>query len=140
MKTQKLAWKAAKGERLWSVGELAAEHDITTRAIRFYQEEGFLEPLRRGRTRFFRQKDRIRLKLVLRGKRLGFSLAEIKEIVLMYDTTPGEKGQLEHFQNKIEQRRLVLLGKLQDIETTLSELALVEDRCKSRIKEISGND
>jgi len=134
--TQKQAWKAAANERLWAVGELATEHGITTRAIRFYEEQGFLEPLRRGRTRFFRHKDRIRLKLVLRGKRLGFSLAEIREIVFMYDTTPGEKGQLEHFQTKIDERRAALLEKQKDIETTLSELSEVEKRCQARMAEL----
>lgn len=133
---QKQAWQEAANERLWAVGELAAENDITTRTIRFYEEQGFLQPLRRGRTRFFRQKDRVRLKLVLRGKRLGFSLAEISEIVLMYDATPGEKGQLELFQRKIEERRAILLEKQKDIITTLAELDAVEDRCQIRMLEI----
>ncbi len=133
---QKQAWKEAGNERLWGVGELAAENDITTRTIRFYEEQGFLQPLRRGRTRFFRQKDRIRLKLVLRGKRLGFSLAEIAEIVLMYDEKPGEKGQLELFQRKIAERRAALQEKQQDILTTLAELDDFEERCRVRMSEI----
>jgi len=135
---QKQAWKEAGGERLWAVGELAAENDITTRTIRFYEEQGFLQPLRRGRTRFFRQKERVRLKLVLRGKRLGFSLAEIAEIVLMYDETPGEKGQLELFNRKIAERRAALQEKQQDILTTLAELDEVEKRCQARMQELDG--
>ncbi len=133
---QKKAWQEVANERLWAVGELAAENDITTRTIRFYEEQGFLEPLRRGRTRFFRQKDRIRLKLVLLGKRLGFSLAEIAEIISMYDATPGEKGQLELFQRKINERRAALLEKQRDIATTLAELDDVEDRCRKRMREL----
>ena len=133
---QKQAWKDVGDERLWGVGELAAENDITTRTIRFYEEQGFLQPLRRGRTRFFRQKDRVRLKLVLRGKRLGFSLSEISEIISMYDATPGEKGQLELFQRKIEQRRTVLVEKQRDIKTTLAELEAVEKRCQARLQEL----
>ncbi len=133
---QKKAWQGVGNERLWAVGELAAENDITTRTIRFYEEQGFLEPLRRGRTRFFRQKDRIRLKLVLRGKRLGFSLAEIAEIISMYDATPGEKGQLELFQRKINERRTALLEKQRDIATTLAELDDVEERCRIRMREL----
>lgn len=135
---QKQAWKDVADERIWSVGELAAENDITTRTIRFYEEQGFLEPLRRGRTRFFRQKDRVRLKLILRGKRLGFSLAEISEIVSMYDATPGEKGQLELFQRKITERRTALLEKQRDIITTLAELDDVEERCQARLLELDG--
>ncbi|HFC05001.1 MAG TPA: MerR family DNA-binding transcriptional regulator [Rhizobiales bacterium] len=138
--SQKQAWKDAGNERLWAVGELAAENDISTRTIRFYEEQGFLNPLRRGRTRFFRQKDRIRLKLVLRGKRLGFTLAEIREIVFMYDNTPGEIGQLEHFQTKIRERRAVLLEKQKDLETTLAELADVEQRCHKRMAELQNDD
>ncbi len=134
--TQKSAWRAVKDERLWAVGELAAENDITTRTIRFYEEQGFLKPLRRGRTRFFRQKERVQLKLVLRGKRLGFSLAEIAEIISMYDATPGEKGQLEHFRTKISERRTALLEKQKDIETTLTELDKVEQRCDARMQEL----
>ena len=132
----KQAWKTVANERLWQVGELAAELDITPRAIRFYEEQGFLTPLRRGRTRFFQHKDRVRLKLVLRGKRLGFSLSEIGEIIFMYDQTPGELGQLEHFQNKINERRAVLQEKQQDIAIILSELEKVERRCKSRKTEL----
>jgi len=137
---QKQAWKAAANERLWQVGELAAELDITPRTIRFYEEHGFLTPLRRGRTRFFRQKDRVKLKLVLRGKRLGFSLTEIGEIVFMYDQTPGEKGQLEHFQNKINERRTVLQEKQRDIAIILTELEEVEHRCQLRMAELEVKD
>lgn len=137
---QKRAWQDSKGERLWSVGELAAEHDITTRAVRFYEEQGFLEPLRRGRTRFFRQKDKTRLKLVLRGKRLGLSLAEIAEIVGMYDASPGEKGQLELLRQKISERRTVLAEKQRDIELTLKELEDVDRRCRDRLQQLDASD
>jgi len=96
--------------------------------------------LRRGRTRFFRQKDRVRLKLVLRGKRRGFSLAEIGEIILMYDARPGEKGQLDHFLGKIAERREVLRSKQRDLQLTLEELDEVEQRCRQRLADISLED
>ena len=133
---QKKDWTGVTGERLFSVGDMAREFGITTRAIRFYEEYGFLKPLRRGRTRFFRQRDRVRLQLVLRGKRLGFSLAEIAEIIFMYDATPGEMGQLEHFIGKINERRQVLLSKQRDLVLTLEELEEVEQRCHKRLQQL----
>jgi DNA-binding transcriptional MerR regulator len=133
VRADKKIWQEAAGERLWSVGELAGEHSISTRAIRFYEEQGFLQPLRRGRTRFFRQKDRIRLKLVLRGKRLGFSLGEISEIVFMYDAAPGEAGQLQLLLDKIEEKRAQLEQKQRDIEVTLEEMRQVERRCNEHL-------
>ena len=77
---------------VFSIGLLAREFDVTTRTIRFYEDQGLLSPRRRGQTRLFDQRDRTRLKLILRGKRLGFSLSEINEIVDMYDAPPGETG------------------------------------------------
>jgi len=139
-KKQKQAWSDAANERLWAVGELAAEYGITTRAIRFYEEQGFLQPLRRGRTRFFRHKDRVRLKLVLRGKRLGFTLAEIGEIIWMYDAKPGEAGQLNHFLGKIAERREVLLSKQRDLQLALEELGEVEQRCQQRLMALNGEN
>ena len=139
MSEHKRQWRDVKGEKLYGVGELAREFGITTRAIRFYEEQGFVKPLRRGRTRFFRQRDRVRLRLVLRGKRLGFSLAEIAEIIFMYDAEPGESGQLYHFLGKIAERRKVLASKQRDIELALRELDDVEQRCRQRLAQLGEN-
>ena len=76
----------------WSITELAEEHDVTLRTLRHYEDVGLLSPERRGTRRVFHQRDRIRLRLILRGKRLGFTLPEIATIVDMYDDQPGEAG------------------------------------------------
>ena len=118
---------------VYSISDLASEFDITTRTIRFYEDQGLIEPLRQGTRRLFRPRDRTRLKLILRGKRLGFSLAEIAEIVDMYDAAPGEAGQLRLLISKISDRRAHLRQQLQDIEATLSDLDAVEARCVERM-------
>ncbi len=117
----------------YSISDLAAEFDVTTRTIRFYEDQGLIAPLRQGTRRLFRPRDRTRLKLILRGKRLGFSLAEILEIVDMYDAAPGESGQLRLLMSKISDRRAYLRQQLQDIEATLSDLNAVEARCVKRM-------
>ena len=121
---------------IFSITDLACENNVTTRTIRFYEAEGLLHPERRGRTRLFCQRDRTRLKLILRGKRLGFSLAEIAEIVNLYDEAPGEAGQLRHFLDKISERRAELKQKQRDISVTLSDLALVEKTCLERLLDL----
>ena len=118
---------------VYSISDLAAEFDVTTRTIRFYEDQGLIAPLRRGTRRLFRSRDRTRLKLILRGKRLGFSLAEILEIVVMYDVEPGESSQLRLLISKISDRRAYLRQQLQDIEATLSDLDAVEARCVKRM-------
>ncbi|NKB59224.1 MAG: MerR family transcriptional regulator [Alphaproteobacteria bacterium] len=117
----------------FSIGDLAREFDVTTRTIRFYEDEGLISPSRRGQTRLFDQRDRTRLKLILRGKRLGFSLAEIREIVDMYDAPPGEAGQLELLIGKIDARRTRLLQQREDIAVALRELDNVAARCHERL-------
>jgi len=119
-----------------TISDLARELDVTTRTIRFYEDEGMLAPIRCGQTRHYPLRERIRLKLILRGKRLGFSLAEIREIVNLYDAEPGEAGQLGHFLNKIAERRSELEQKRADIALTLRELDEVEARCRTRLEEI----
>ncbi len=126
------------GEAHHSISELAREFDVTTRTIRFYEDEGLLAPERRGQTRLYSPRERVRLKLILRGKRLGFSLAEIKEIFDLYDGAPGEAGQLRHFLGKIAERRRQLEQQREDIEVTLAELANIEARCQGRLGELGG--
>jgi DNA-binding transcriptional MerR regulator len=120
----------------YSIRDLASEFDVTTRTIRFYEDEGLISPARRGQTRLFTPRDRIRLKLILRGKRLGFSLNEIREIIDLYDAAPGEYGQLRFFLSKIAERRALLEQQRADIADTLDELAEVERRCLAQLKTI----
>lgn len=124
----------------WSISDLAREFDITPRAIRFYEDQGLLSPVRRGQTRIYHSRDRTRLKLILRGKRLGFSLGEVAEIIDLYDTAPsegtGETAQLEHFLGKIAERQAQLAQQREDIEVTLAELKAVELNCRTRLKDL----
>ena len=113
----------------WSITELAAEFGITLRTIRFYEDHGLIAPERQGTRRIYHARDRVRLALVLRGRRLGFSLAEITTIVDMYDAAPGEVGQLRYLLEQIAARRVELEQRRRDIEQTLAELDDVERRC-----------
>lgn len=117
-------------ERSWSISELAAEFDTTLRTIRFYEDRGLLVPQRRGTTRVFRHRERVRLKLILRGKRLGFTLDEIAEILNMYDDLPGEAGQLRFLLDDIRERRAALVARRHDVDEALTELAELEQQCR----------
>ena len=117
----------------YTITELTREFDISTRTIRFYEDEGLLSPIRRGRTRLFRHSDRQLLKNVLRGKRLGFSIAEIREIIGMYRSPPGESGQLRAIVRRINERRAELEQKRRDIQELLAELDQAEEACLTRI-------
>lgn len=128
----------AEKTRTYTITELTREFGVSTRTLRFYEDEGMLSPIRDGRHRYYRPSDRVRLKLILRGKRLGFSLAEIREMIGMYDAEPGERGQLAHLIARIGERRAELHQKQRDIATTLDELAEVEEKCRARLAEIGG--
>ena len=106
----------------FSIGDLSREFGVTTRTIRFYEDQGLLSPTREGQNRVYRPRDRVRLKLILRGKRLGFSLKEIKALIELYDAPEGEAGQLRSFIDKIRARRTELMGRKEDIEHVLDEL------------------
>ncbi|MDP7523873.1 MAG: MerR family DNA-binding transcriptional regulator [Arenicellales bacterium] len=121
----------------YSISDLAREFGVTTRAIRFYEDEGLLRPGRSGRQRVYRTRDRVRLKLILRGKRLGFSLNEVGEIINMYDSNPGEAGQLRYFLEQIRQRRETLKQQHHDIDVTLQELDTIEAQCQDRLTTLS---
>ena len=110
----------------FSISDLAREFGVTTRAIRFYEDEGLLSPGRSGRQRVYTSRDHVRLKLIVRGKRLGFSLSEVREIIEMYDLDPGESGQLRYFLEQIKKRREALQQQRHDIELTLDELDSIE--------------
>jgi len=113
----------------WTITQLAEEYGVTLRTLRHYEDVGLLSPERRGTSRVFHHRDRIRLELILRGKRLGFTLPEIATIVNMYDEQPGEAGQLHYLIDQIDVRRADLEQRRRDIEATLEELAEVEARC-----------
>jgi DNA-binding transcriptional MerR regulator len=118
-----------------TITELAKEFDITTRTIRHYEDEGLLSPRREGQNRLFSQRDRVRLKLALRGKRLGFTLAEIRELFDLYDLARDEKRQLEQFLTKLEKRRASLAQQREDIEVMLNEITFFESQCRKLLAE-----
>jgi DNA-binding transcriptional MerR regulator len=120
----------------YSISDLAREFAVTTRTIRFYEDEGLISPDREGRRRIFSPRDRTRLKLILRGKRIGFSLAEIREIIDMYDADPGEAGQLRLLVARIDAQRCELEARRADIDRTLADLAQVEHSARRRLGEI----
>jgi DNA-binding transcriptional MerR regulator len=122
--------------RTWSIGELAAEFDTTLRTIRFYEDCGLLAPERAGTTRIFHDRDRVRLQLILRGKRLGFTLTEIAHVLDLYDDQPGERGQLEYLITDIEQRRRTLQAKRRDLDEALAELDVLEQRCRDDLERL----
>jgi DNA-binding transcriptional MerR regulator len=114
----------------FSITELAREFGVTTRTIRHYEEQGLLNPAREGTSRIFGARDRVRLKLALRGKRLGFSLGEIRELFELYDLAKDEKKQLETFLAKLERRRALLQQQREDIEVMLNEINFFAGQCR----------
>lgn len=121
-------------ESTYTITDLAREFGLTTRAIRFYEDQGLLSPARAGRNRVYGNRDRVRLKLTLRGKRLGFSLSEIKELLDMYDAARDEKAQLERFLEVLKVRRAILEQQREDIEGALSEIRDFEKQCQDRLE------
>ncbi|RUO80641.1 MerR family transcriptional regulator [Idiomarina tyrosinivorans] len=120
----------------YSIGELAREFDITTRSIRFYEDEGLLAPKRQGQTRVYTNKDRVRLKLILRGKRLGFSLAETRRLFDLYDTEDSSASQLHTVLDLIAEKKLSLKQQMEDINVLLTELGGLEIRCREELQHV----
>ena len=121
----------------WTISQLSEEYVVTLRTLRHYEDLGLLAPERRGTTRIYHQRDRIRLELILRGKRLGFSLDEIRVIVNMYDEQPGEVGQLEYLIEQCDVRRAHLERQRADIEETIQDLEVVKARCREDLAKLS---
>ena len=118
----------------YTIRDLTKEFDVSARALRFYEFKGLLSPPRKGSSRRYDERDRIRLMLTLRGKRIGLSLKEIKEIIDMYDPLDHDGSrQLLHLCTRIHARRGALLQKLKDIEATLGAMDDVEARCLSTL-------
>lgn len=115
----------------YSISELAQEFDVTTRTIRFYEDEGLLAPQRRGQTRVYSPRDRVLLKLILRGKRLGFSLAECRELFDLYDPEQGNQAQYQLMLNKLAERRRALEQQMHDIHLMQIELDTAEARIRA---------
>ena len=121
----------------FTITELAREFDVTPRAIRFYEDQGLLAPTRAGaggRQRVYTQRDRTRLKLTLRGKRLGLSLSEVRDLVDMYESPSDTVPQLERFLQVLAGHRATLERQLEDLQVTLGEIAAHEARCRALLE------
>lgn len=122
----------------YTITELAREFDITPRTIRFYEDQGLISPKREGsggRVRVYGARERTRLKLTLRGKRLGLTLSEIKDLVDMYDSPKDSTAQLQRFQAVLARHREMLEQQREDLELTLSEIAMHEAQCRRLLDE-----
>lgn len=118
-------------QKTYTITQLAQEFDVTPRAIRFYEDVGLLQPSRAGRNRVYTQRDRTRLKLTLRGKRLGLSLQDIRQLVTMYDSPDDTAPQLQAFLAVLAEHRRQLEQQREDIEVTLAEITQHEERCRA---------
>ncbi|MBV8468027.1 MAG: MerR family DNA-binding transcriptional regulator [Burkholderiales bacterium] len=121
-------------ERTYTITELAREFDLTPRAIRHYEHEGLLEPGRLGRNRIFTRADRTRLKLILRGKRLGFSLQETRELFELYDAVRDERPQLVKLLEFMRPKREALEQQRADIDAILREMDQLETECEAILR------
>jgi DNA-binding transcriptional MerR regulator len=121
-----------------TIAQVAEEYGVTHRTVRFYEDRGLITPERRGTRRVYHPRDRVRLGLILRGKRLGFSLEEITRIIDMYDEQPGEVGQLHYLLAQIEDRRADLEQRRLDVLAALDELDELEHRCREDLERLSG--
>jgi DNA-binding transcriptional MerR regulator len=118
----------------FSISELATEFDVTPRAIRFYEDHGLLSPRRAGQRRIYSPRDRTRLKLTLRGKRLGLTLSEIRELIDMYEPGRDERPQLKRFLAVLESHKASLLQQRRDIEAQLTELEAFEKKIRKQLR------
>ncbi|CAI3787869.1 HTH-type transcriptional regulator CueR [Pseudomonas sp. MM227] len=117
----------------YSISDIAQLLDVTPRTLRFYEEQGMVTPTRRGQERIYAPRDLVAMKLILRGKRIGFSLAECKELIDMYDPS-GNRKQLDRFLEKITERRAQLQQQMLDIEQMQVELDTAEERCRAALQ------
>ncbi|MDH5354530.1 MAG: MerR family DNA-binding transcriptional regulator [Gammaproteobacteria bacterium] len=124
-------------DNTYTIGELANEFDVTSRALRLYEESELLSPKREGTKRIYTERDRVRLRLILRAKRLGWSLAEVKEIFDLYDSSSqGEEAQLKLLLAKLDERRKFLKMQQQDIEFSLEDLENIAANAERALAEI----
>lgn len=125
-------------EQTFTITELAREFDVTPRAIRYYEDQGLIAPERAGQNRVYSKRDRTRLKLTLRGRRLGLSLAEIRELIDMYDVGRDQRGQLSKFLAVLARQRAALERQREDIVAVLEEIGSLETRAHERLGEPAG--
>ena len=119
----------------YTISDLAREFALTTRTIRFYEDEGLLAPRRSGRSRIYGERERVRIKLILRGKRLGLALSEIRELLDLYEATRSERPQLVKFLQVLAERRAMLRQQQEDIAVVLSEIESLERQCRKRLRQ-----
>ncbi|NNM46446.1 MerR family transcriptional regulator [Knoellia koreensis] len=124
-------------QQTWTIREVAEEFGVTHRTIRHYEDLGLISPERRGQQRVYRRRDRTRLALILRGKRLGFPLEEIRTIIDLYDRPRGKASQLEYVLSQIDERRADLEARRRDLDDALSELDRWEERCREDLAKLS---
>jgi DNA-binding transcriptional MerR regulator len=127
---------AAATDRTWSIAEVAEEFGVTHRTVRHYEDLGLISPERRGTTRVYHRRDRTRLALILRGRRLGFPLEEVRTIIDLYDAPRGKRHQLEYLLAQIDERREDLEQRRRDLEAALTELGDLEQRCRADLERL----
>ncbi|WP_374421626.1 MerR family DNA-binding transcriptional regulator [Chromobacterium sp.] len=120
-------------EQTYSITELAQEFDVTTRTIRFYEDQQLLEPLRAGQRRIYSRRDRVRLMLILRGKRIGLSLQEIRELFALYDAASDDAPQLHEFIRILQRKEQQLQEQMEDIKVVLSEISQLRHQCEKTL-------
>ncbi len=126
--------------RTYSISDLAQEHDVTTRTIRFYEEKGLLHPARSGQHRIYNNSDRVRLQLILRGKRAGLSLEESREIIDMYEPGGDNVDQYRFLLEKVDQKQFRLEKQIEDIRHLIDGLEEVRERVESALQHSSARD
>ena len=126
----------SKKTNTYTISELAGEFGVSSRALRLYEESKLLAPKREGTKRIYAERDRVRLRLVLRGKRLGWSLAEIRESFKLYDSSLGEEAQLYYLLEKLDARRKILETQKQDVELALADLVHIADNARAVLSNI----
>ena len=123
-------------QETWTIREIADEFEVTHRTVRHYEDLGLIAPERRGTARVYHRRDRTRLALILRGKRLGFPLEEIRTIIDLYDRPRGKASQLEYVLDQIDARRTDLEQRRRDLEDAITELGEFERRCRADLERL----
>lgn len=124
----------------YTISELSKEYEVTPRALRLYEESGLLNPKREASKRIYFNRDRVRLRLLLRGKRLGYTLSEIKEIFNMYDSNSGEKGQLLLLLENLEEKKKKLEIQKIDVEQALQEIDRIKIKARTALDEMTATE
>jgi DNA-binding transcriptional MerR regulator len=127
-------------EQVYTITALAKEFQLTTRAIRHYEDEGLLQPAREGGNRQFSHRDRVRLKLALRCKRLGYTLAETRELFSLYDKAREEPAHFTHLLTTLQHHRALLEQKREDLAVMLNEITFFEQQCRQQLASRGGRN